>query len=151
MGQLAGSTGSDDDRATMGETELQAEEELQITAATAATILGGRDANTGEIFAREQDLLNEMTEIAEAAHAAPDARIRTLLGWVRKNMCPNLGKAGAKWNDLRIIIFTEYDDTKRYIEAAKISPEERKAIFEGNALTVFPRLRKQLQARGYSC
>ena len=44
-----------------------------------------------------------------------------------------------------------YDDTKRYIDAAKITPEERKAIFEGNALNVFPRLRKQLQARGYSC
>jgi 4-oxalmesaconate hydratase len=44
-----------------------------------------------------------------------------------------------------------YDDTKRYIEAAKISAEERKAIYEGNALAVFPRLKKRLQARGYRC
>jgi 4-oxalmesaconate hydratase len=44
-----------------------------------------------------------------------------------------------------------YDDTKRYIEAADITPTERKAIFEGNAMTVFPRLKKQLQARGYNC
>jgi predicted nucleic acid-binding Zn-ribbon protein len=30
-------------------------------------------------------------------------------------MCPDLGKAGAKWNDTRVLIFTEYDDTKRYL------------------------------------
>ncbi|HTK35299.1 MAG TPA: amidohydrolase family protein [Caulobacteraceae bacterium] len=41
-----------------------------------------------------------------------------------------------------------YDDTKRYIEAANITPAERKAIYEGNALTVFPRLKTRLQARG---
>src|SRR6202008_5186176 len=34
-----------------------------------------------------------------------------------------------------------YDDTKRYIEAAKtLSPEDKKKIYEGNARRVFPRL-----------
>ncbi|HZM35899.1 MAG TPA: amidohydrolase family protein [Burkholderiales bacterium] len=32
-----------------------------------------------------------------------------------------------------------YDDTKRYIEAAAISPADRKKIFEGNARRVYPR------------
>ena len=41
-----------------------------------------------------------------------------------------------------------YDDTRRYIEAAKITPAERKAIYQGNALAVFPRLKRQLEARG---
>src|SRR5207253_2694958 len=38
-----------------------------------------------------------------------------LLDWVRSHQCPNMGKPGAKWTDVRAIIFTEYDDTKRYL------------------------------------
>lgn len=45
---------------------------------------------------------------------------------MKANMCANLGKSGATWNDTRIIIFTEYDDTKRYLrdqlEAAIVRP-----------------------------
>ncbi len=39
-----------------------------------------------------------------------------------------------------------YDDTKRYIDAAAIDAAAKKAIFEGNALRVFPRLAKHLAA-----
>jgi 4-oxalmesaconate hydratase len=41
-----------------------------------------------------------------------------------------------------------FDDTKRYVDALGISDAERKAIFEGNARRVFPRLDAQLKARG---
>jgi 4-oxalmesaconate hydratase len=41
-----------------------------------------------------------------------------------------------------------FDDTKRYVDALPISDEQRHAIFEGNARTVFPRLDAQLKARG---
>jgi len=41
-----------------------------------------------------------------------------------------------------------FDDTKRYIDAADISDDERARIFSGNARTVFPRLNKALEARG---
>lgn len=41
-----------------------------------------------------------------------------------------------------------FDDTKRYIDAAKISEAERKNIFEGNTRKVFPRLNKKLEAAG---
>src|SRR5215472_12466132 len=34
-----------------------------------------------------------------------------------------------------------YDDTKRYIEAAKLSPENRQKVFEGNARRVYSRLK----------
>lgn len=40
-----------------------------------------------------------------------------------------------------------FDDTKRYIDSAKISDLERSAIFEGNVRKVFPRLDKALKAR----
>jgi len=41
-----------------------------------------------------------------------------------------------------------YDDTKRYIEAASVSPEQRRQIYEGNARRVFPRLDTALKAKG---
>jgi 4-oxalmesaconate hydratase len=41
-----------------------------------------------------------------------------------------------------------YDDTKRYIEAAALTDEERFAIFEGNARRVFPRLDAALTRKG---
>src|SRR5262249_9327523 len=62
---------NDDDRATLSEEELQAEEEAQIEAATRETTSSGPDT-----FTREKQLLNEMTEIAEAARGLPDARVR---------------------------------------------------------------------------
>jgi 4-oxalmesaconate hydratase len=41
-----------------------------------------------------------------------------------------------------------FDDTKRYIDALRISGEQRHAIFEGNARRVFPRLDAKLKERG---
>jgi 4-oxalmesaconate hydratase len=42
-----------------------------------------------------------------------------------------------------------YDDTKRYIEAAKtLSSDDRRKIYEGNARRVFPRLDAALKAKG---
>lgn len=41
-----------------------------------------------------------------------------------------------------------FDDTKRYIDAAKISDAEKHSIFEANTRMVFPRLDAQLKARG---
>jgi 4-oxalmesaconate hydratase len=35
-----------------------------------------------------------------------------------------------------------FDDTKRYIDAAAISDEDRRKIFEGNARRVYPRLNR---------
>ena len=87
-----------------------------------------------------------MTEVAESARGLPDARVRNLVDWIRKHMCPDLPPLGtmqtrsapAKWNDTRIIIFTEYDDTKRYLQqqlAAALATTERAgdriAIYHG--------------------
>jgi superfamily II DNA/RNA helicase len=105
----------------LSEDELHAEEEVQIEAATSATAAAPGDSQSQALFQREQKLLDEMTQIAEASRGAPDARIRKLVDWMRANMCPNLPRAGeqrsgtAQWNNIRIIIFTEWDDTQRYL------------------------------------
>ncbi len=41
-----------------------------------------------------------------------------------------------------------YDDTRRYIEAADLTAEERQRIYEGNARRVYPRLDALLRSQG---
>jgi len=131
---------SDDDRATLSEGELQAEEDAQIEAASRASAGGTRTA-----IARERQLLEEMSRIAEANRGRPDARIQKLLEWIRKNQCPGLLSSGAtatgspaQWNETRVLIFTEYDDTKRYVVqqlsdaiAATDRANQRIAVYHG--------------------
>jgi superfamily II DNA or RNA helicase len=135
---LSASVGSDDERATFSEEELIAEEESQIEAATLAGSVTARDQSAKKLFAQEQELLQKMTDIAETHRTLPDARVKNLLAWIRQKMCPEMGKAGAKWNDLRILIFTEYDDTKRYLHQqlataiqASDRADDRIAIYHG--------------------
>jgi superfamily II DNA or RNA helicase len=135
---LTGSVGSDDDLATLEEDQLQAEEDAQFEAASAATLGPLEDLSSKELFAREQELLDEMTEVAEQARGQSDPRTKKLIEWIRNQMCPDLGKAGAKWNDTRVLIFTEYDDTKRYLVgrleaviAGSDQAERRIQIFHG--------------------
>lgn len=120
---LSGGVGMDDDRATLSEEELQVEEEAQVETATAATVGPLTEPSARELFAGEQHLLDEMTEIAEASRGLPDARIHILVKWIREHMCPDIPPMGevktsgssGEWNDTRLILFTEYDDTKRYL------------------------------------
>lgn len=112
---LTGSVDYDDDRATLEEDQLQAEEDAQFEAATAATFGPLDELSAKSLFAREQKLLDEMTDTAEQARGKSDARTEKLIEWIREHMCPDLGKPGAEWNNTRVLIFTEYDDTKRYL------------------------------------
>jgi len=112
---LAGSVGNDGGRATLDEVELRTEEDTQFEFASATTMGPIEDLSAKQLFEREQQLLQEMTDIAEDARGKPDARVQKLIEWIRETMCPDLGKSGAKWNNTRVLIFTEYDDTKRYL------------------------------------
>ncbi len=112
---LGSGVGSDDDRAELDPEALQREEDIQFEAATLIAATRPDD--------KEMRLLDEMTRIAEEARGLPDARVRCLLDWIRQNMCPALSHPGdavpagkpAAWNDMRVLIFTEYEDTLRYL------------------------------------
>jgi hypothetical protein len=63
-----------------------------------------------------------MARVAEQHRHRPDARITWLIEWLGANCCPGIrlpGKPspqpGAAWSPLRLIIFTEYEDTARYL------------------------------------
>jgi hypothetical protein len=65
-------------------------------------------------------LLSEMRALAEKARRAPDAKALALLAWIREHLCPAVGlgedtKASRNWKPDRVILFTEYADTKRYL------------------------------------
>ncbi len=67
-----------------------------------------------------------MTELAEAARGQADSRVKHLLAWCKEN------------RDKRVLIFTEYADTKRYLERqlrAALTPgresDPRIATFHG--------------------
>jgi hypothetical protein len=114
---LAGEVDADDDRAELTEEELAKLEDSQFEASTEAT--AGDDSKADK--SAEMKLLDRMQSIAEQARIHPDGRVRYLIEWMKKHMCAAVHLPGEKpkgdtaWTDERMIIFTEYEDTKRYL------------------------------------
>lgn len=105
---LQESPGADDDRADLDEDEVLHEEAAQMEKATHAS---------GEVISQQElDLLEAMTQSAEQAGSQADSKVKKLETWIRQNLCPDLGTPGATWLNRRVLIFTEYTDTKRYLE-----------------------------------
>ena len=136
---LAGGIDSDDERANLTEEELRSEQDAQTTTATEASAVDPNDKAAVELWNKEQELLDRMTEIADSARGLPDAKIDALVDWIKEHMCSDLGKNSAKWNDTRVLIFTEWEDTKRYLHrqlsgaiAGSDQEEERIAVFSGS-------------------
>ncbi|MEI6414277.1 MAG: DISARM system SNF2-like helicase DrmD, partial [Pseudomonadota bacterium] len=134
---LATPVGGDDDAATLLDTELQAEEDAQMEAATVASAVPVSDRERAA-FEDERQVLEHMAEIAEAARSQPDARVRALVAWIRERQCPG---TPPRWNQTRVILFTEYEDTLRYVYgqldtalAGSDRAGERIAIYRGSTL-----------------
>jgi ERCC4-related helicase len=105
---LQESPGNDDDRADLDEDEVLKEESAQMEKATQVA--------SAAVSQRELDLLEEMAQIAEQARHERDSKVKKLEDWIRQHLCRDLGKPGATWLNRRVLIFTEYTDTKRYLE-----------------------------------
>lgn len=116
---------ADDDRAVWPSEENEAEERAEVEAATETVENASPRNPEAEILRlREDALLDKMQEISERNRHLPDAKIRYLLDWIRREMCPDLPPFGqqrqgppAKWLDRRVLIFTENrEGTKRYLK-----------------------------------
>ncbi|MBK8752314.1 MAG: helicase [Candidatus Competibacteraceae bacterium] len=132
---LAAPVGSDDDAARLLEVDLQAEEDAQVEAATVASAAPVHTQDQAA-FAAELRVLEQMAEIAESARHQPDARIQALVQWIRAQQCPG---APSRWNQTRVILFTEYEDTLRYVHsqletalAGSDRAQERIAVYRGS-------------------
>jgi hypothetical protein len=99
--------------------EYGLDDEALEDAADADVATSSAEVRSPEGKARK--LLSEMVNVAEQYRGAPDAKTLALVEWIRQHQCPavKIGGAGAgsktKWSDTRVLIFTEYGDTKRYL------------------------------------
>ncbi len=69
-------------------------------------------------------LLADMIDLAERHRDAASPKVLSLVGWMQANQCSGVAiggvkskakKADKKWTDTRVLIFTEYADTKRWL------------------------------------
>ena len=76
--------------------------------------------------------VERMLDMARQAALRPDARVHWLADWVRAELAP-----GGRWNARRLVVFTEYEDTRRWLERRlaelldDLAPEHRIAAFTG--------------------
>lgn len=79
-------------------------------------------SNTSRLFrelsVEEQELLREMLQWADTAAHQTDAKARQLLQWLNQYIRPN-----GKWSNERVIIFTEYRATQKWLFGLMASEE----------------------------
>jgi len=77
-----------------------------------------------------------MLALARKHAEQPDARVRILAAWIRRHMTSE-----GRWNDRRLVLFTEYEDTRRWLEIQlaeapdDLAPDDRIASFTGATST----------------
>lgn len=98
---VAEGPGADDEAAGLSAEELEAETARQVAAAS---------ASPNQPSAEELALLDRLVNLAARHRTDPDAKLEQLKAWFDAHLRPN-----GTWNDRRLIIFTEYTDTQRYI------------------------------------
>jgi SNF2 family DNA or RNA helicase len=93
-------------------------------AAAAAGALAASGANLA--------LVDEMLALARKHAHQPDTRVRALVQWIQDNIT-----SGGRWNERRLVLFTEYEDTRRWLEIQlaealdDLAPDDRIASFTG--------------------
>jgi len=87
--------------------EASDDESGEIVAEVLTTASRGQASLTAE----ERDLLNRLAGWAEERRVRPDARAEALLRWLTETCRTPAGG----WNDERVIIFTEYRDTQKWL------------------------------------
>jgi hypothetical protein len=111
------------------EAAIDADEEAT---AEAASVIGAIDASPSDLR-EELAAVDEMLALAEHAALKPDARVHWLVQWIKTTFL-----SGSTWNNRRLIIFTEWEDTRRWLErrlrealAETDQVDDRIAVFTG--------------------
>jgi ERCC4-related helicase len=128
---LRAQPGPDDEDTALTESEVADQEAAALAAATE----GAEGAASARPSPRERELLEEMQKVADAARGLADARVQRLIEWIRTQCMRGDRRT---WGTRRVLIFTEYGDTKRYLEtqlrsafAATDQADERIRTFHG--------------------
>jgi hypothetical protein len=125
----------DDDAYGVDDEQRDAEDAAEV--ASASTTLASPEGRAREVLQRLLDLSRQHRHRA-------DAKVHALLHWLRAELCSGAGLPGGgtkqnrAWSDRRVILFTEYGDTMRYLQktlGAAIEDtdrgDERIAVFHG--------------------
>ncbi|WP_437580575.1 DISARM system SNF2-like helicase DrmD [Sorangium sp. So ce887] len=125
----------DDD--AYGVDDEQRDEEDAAEVASASAALSSPEG-------RARELLQRMLDLSRQHRHRPDAKVVALLHWLRAELCPGISASGGgkrasgAWSERRVILFTEYGDTMRYLQKtlgaaieATDRGDERIAIFHG--------------------
>jgi Helicase conserved C-terminal domain/SNF2-related domain len=114
----AGGADFDSERANLSEEEQYAVEESGFTVATLAS---AGDSDKADVT-KEKMLLERMLEVSAKAESQADSRVVWLLKHIKETMCDGVGipggprpTPGAKWNEKRIILFTQWEDTLTWL------------------------------------
>jgi superfamily II DNA or RNA helicase len=105
----------------------QMEEEYAVDDEYEAAAAGATDTASrlfSPLSPRERTLLQQMQSWAARATAQRDCKTRALIAWLREVIKPD-----GRWNDARVIIFTEYRATQNWLHeilvAEGLAAEER--------------------------
>ena len=111
------------------EAAIEADEEATAEAASVVGAMMHRRATCGGNWRRSTTCWHSPSDAA----LKPDARVHWLVRWIKNNML-----SGSTWNDRRLIIFTEWEDTRRWLErrlrealADTDRVDDRIAVFTG--------------------
>lgn len=120
------SEASQDEAALLAAAQSEEDEIADAATGAAAAHLGGLD----EAIAR----VDAMLDIAQQNERRPDARVAWLTEWIERHLLN--GERG--WNERRLIVFTEWEDTRLWLErrlkeaiADTDRADERIAVFTG--------------------
>lgn len=77
---------------------------------TTFEVVGNATRLFRDLAAEERELLGRLKEWAAQYSGRPDSKAQTLIDWLNENIKP-----GGEWSDTRVIIFTEYRDTQKWL------------------------------------
>ncbi|MAQ13218.1 MAG: hypothetical protein CMN30_00260 [Sandaracinus sp.] len=105
---------TEDDELGVDDEALDAADESEVAAATEALKPPAE---------RAAELLDAMLHLAALHQQRPDAKVLALLDWIRRNQCGGAVPGGSddrtaaqrRWTGRRVLIFTEYGDTRKYL------------------------------------
>lgn len=105
---LADTPDADDDDAAE-DVEIYGESDAQLDAADDEEARTGSE-NVIVPPGRARELLGEMLQLARSRATEAGPKDLALIAWIRRHLCP-----GEAWTSRRVIVFTEYADTKRHV------------------------------------
>jgi superfamily II DNA or RNA helicase len=73
-------------------------------------VMGSASQALSPVSAEERNLLKQLSEYAAKTSQRPDCKAQTLIDWLKQTLKP-----GGKWNEQRVILFTEYRATQKWL------------------------------------